>query len=66
MQFKRSPDERFENLLDYPFQPHYLEVDDTEGGRLRVHYLDEGPSDGDVVSSSCTGLPSVKHELLRS
>jgi haloalkane dehalogenase len=49
MQFKRSPDERFENLLDYPFQPHYLEVDDTEGGRLRVHYLDEGPSDGDVV-----------------
>ena len=49
MQFKRTPDERFENLVDYSFQPHYLEVDDTEGGKLRIHYLDEGPSDGDVV-----------------
>jgi haloalkane dehalogenase len=24
-------------------------VDDTEGGKLRIHYLDEGPSDGAVV-----------------
>ncbi|MCB1844525.1 MAG: haloalkane dehalogenase, partial [Halioglobus sp.] len=43
------PDERFANLKDYPFAPHYLEVDDTEGGCLRVHYLDEGPASGDVV-----------------
>lgn len=49
MNYKRTPDERFENLVDYPFQPNYLEVDDTEGGKLRIHYLDEGPSDGDVV-----------------
>jgi haloalkane dehalogenase len=49
MNYKRTPDERFKNLVDYPFQPHYLEVDDTEGGKLRIHYLDEGPSDGDVV-----------------
>ena len=49
MQFKRTPDERFENLVDYPFQPNYLEVDDTEGGKLRIHYLDEGARDGDVV-----------------
>jgi len=49
MEFKRTPDERFENLVDYPFQPHYLEVDDTKGGKLRIHYLDEGPSDGEVV-----------------
>ena len=49
MKFKRTPDERFDNLVDYPFQPHYLEVDDTEGGALRIHYLDEGPPDGDVV-----------------
>jgi hypothetical protein len=31
------------------FAPHYLEVDDTEGDQLRIHYLDEGPADGDVV-----------------
>ena len=49
MEFKRTPDERFDNLVDYPFQPHYLQVDDTEGGELRIHYLDEGPPDGDVV-----------------
>ena len=49
MKFKRTPDERFEKLVDYAFQPHYLEVDDTEGGKLRIHYLDEGAADGDVV-----------------
>ena len=49
MQFKRTPDERFENLDNYPFQPNYLQVEDGEGGELRIHYLDEGPADGDVV-----------------
>ena len=49
MEFKRTPDERFANLAGYSFQPHYLQVDDTEGGELRIHYLDEGPADGDVV-----------------
>jgi haloalkane dehalogenase len=49
MEFKRTPDERFDNLVDYPFQPNYLQVGDTEGGTLRIHYLDEGPADGDVV-----------------
>lgn len=49
MEFKRTPDERFADLQDYPFAPHYLQVGDTEGGQLRIHYLDEGPADGDVV-----------------
>jgi haloalkane dehalogenase len=49
MEYKRTPDECFENLKDYPFEPHYLTIDDTEGGELRVHYLDEGPPDGPVV-----------------
>jgi haloalkane dehalogenase len=49
MECKRTPDERFDDLVDYPFQPHYLQVDDTEGGELRIHYLDEGPADGEVV-----------------
>lgn len=49
MKALRTPDEQFENLPDYPFSPNYLNIDDTEGGELRVHYLDEGPRDGPVV-----------------
>lgn len=49
MEFKRTPDERFENLADYPFEPNYHHVADGEGGELRVHYLDEGDRDGPVV-----------------
>ena len=43
MQTLRTPDHRFVDLPDYPFEPHYVEIDDGDGGRLRVHYLDEGP-----------------------
>ena len=49
MEFLRTPDERFANLPGYPFAPHYVQVDDTEGGSLRLHYLDEGPADAPVV-----------------
>ena len=49
MEFLRTPDERFENLPGYDFSPNYLQVDDSEGGELRVHYLDEGPADADPV-----------------
>jgi haloalkane dehalogenase len=45
----RTPDDRFTDLPDFPFAPHYVEVDDGEGGSLRVHHLDEGPADGPVV-----------------
>jgi haloalkane dehalogenase len=36
----RTPDERFTALPDYPFEPHWLDVDG-----LRMHYLDEGVGD---------------------
>ncbi|MFT5483017.1 MAG: haloalkane dehalogenase [Halieaceae bacterium] len=49
MEYKRTPDERFENLEDYPFKPNYLQIADTEDGELRLHYLDEGPADGPLV-----------------
>ena len=49
MEYLRTPDECFANLPGYPFSPNYLNVEDTEGGQLRVHYLDEGPRDGPVV-----------------
>jgi len=33
----RTPDERFSKLPDFPFAPHYIDVNG-----LRVHYVDEG------------------------
>ena len=49
MEFKRTPDACFDNLPDFSYAPHYLQVDDGEGGTLRVHYVDEGPADGPIV-----------------
>jgi haloalkane dehalogenase len=49
MQYLRTPEDRFENLEGFSFAPHYLMVDDNEGGELRVHYLDEGPAAADPV-----------------
>lgn len=45
MKALRTPDERFAGLHGWTFDPHYLEVADGEGGSLRMHYVDEGPSD---------------------
>jgi len=49
MEALRTPEERFADLPDYPFEPNYAEVRDGEGGTLRVHYLDEGPADAAPV-----------------
>jgi haloalkane dehalogenase len=49
MEALRTPEERFADLPDYPFEPNYAEVRDGEGGTLRVHYLDEGPSNAAPV-----------------
>ena len=40
----RTPDERFENLPGFDYAPHY---EDIQG--YRVHYLDEGPADGQPI-----------------
>jgi haloalkane dehalogenase len=45
----RTPEERFRDLPGFPFAPHYQEVPDARYGRLRVHYLDEGPRDAPVI-----------------
>jgi haloalkane dehalogenase len=49
MEMLRTPDERFEELKDYAYTPHYLELDDLDGGSLRMHYVDEGPRDARPV-----------------
>lgn len=45
----RTPDSRFAGLPDYPFAPHYVEIEDAALGALRMHYVDEGPRDAPIV-----------------
>ena len=40
MEVFRTPDERFEGIPGYDFEPHYTQLDG-----LRMHYLDEGQGD---------------------
>jgi len=49
MKVLRTPDDRFQNLPGYPFEPHYTDVPDGDGGSLRIHHVDEGPRDGPIV-----------------
>ena len=49
METVRTPDSRFESPPGYAFDPNYAELPDVDGGTLRIHYLDEGPSDGQVI-----------------
>lgn len=49
MRTLRTPEERFADLPGFAFEPHYADVADGDGGRLRVHYLDEGDRDGQIV-----------------
>lgn len=49
MDVLRTPDERFTDLPDYPFPPRHVTITDPDGTELRMHYLDEGPSDGRTV-----------------
>jgi haloalkane dehalogenase len=49
MKVLRTPDDRFVDLPDFDFEPNYLEIDSGEGETLRVHYLDEGPTEAPAV-----------------
>ncbi len=39
----RTPDECFAGLVDFDYEPRYVEVDGGGLGPLRMHYVDEGP-----------------------
>ena len=53
----RTPDDCFENLPGFPFQPHYIE--DLQGYKgLRGHYLDEGDPEASEVFLCLHGEPS--------
>jgi haloalkane dehalogenase len=47
----RTPDDRFDGLVDFEFEPHHAHVIAGDGTdtSIRVHYLDEGPRDGTTV-----------------
>jgi haloalkane dehalogenase len=49
MQVLRTPDDRFANLPDFPFAPHYETIRDASGVDLRIGYIDEGPRDAAPV-----------------
>ncbi|MCP4121952.1 MAG: alpha/beta fold hydrolase [Bacteroidetes bacterium] len=40
----RTPDESFDKIKDWPYEPQYVQLGDT-----RMHYVDEGPLDGEVI-----------------
>lgn len=44
IEFVRTPESRFNDIPNYPYQPNYVEVDG-----LRMHYVDEGPRDASPV-----------------
>ena len=44
MEILRTPDDRFADLADYPYDPNYLMC-----GELRIHYVDQGNSDDETV-----------------
>jgi pimeloyl-ACP methyl ester carboxylesterase len=57
IEFLRTPDERFENLPNFPYEPHY--INDLQGyNNLRIHYIDEGPKDSNVVFLCLHGQPT--------
>ncbi len=44
IEFLRTPDDRFADLSEFPFEPSYVEVDG-----FRMGYVDAGPADGPVL-----------------
>lgn len=49
MRTLRTPEDRFAGLPDFPYEPHYAEVADPDGGTLRMAWVEAGPADGPPV-----------------
>lgn len=57
MEVLRTPEERFEDLPDFPYRPHY--IDDLRGYEgLRAAYIDEGPKSAQHTFLCLHGEPS--------
>ena len=57
MEVLRTPEERFSNLVDFPFTPQYtLNLKDFDD--LRLHYIDEGPKSSKYTFLCLHGQPT--------
>jgi haloalkane dehalogenase len=46
MQTLRTPEDRFADLPDFGYEPHYADVPDGEGETLRMAWVEAGPATG--------------------
>ncbi len=53
----RTPEERFQNLPDYKYSPHYIDDLQNYDG-LRIHYADEGAADAEHTFLCLHGEPT--------
>jgi len=49
MEVYRTPDEAFDHVPDFGWEPAYTEVADPDGGTVRVAHVDVGPADAPVA-----------------
>ncbi len=49
MKVLRTPDKYFANIKGYPFDPIYTDIFADDGTEIRIHHIDEGPSDGPIL-----------------
>jgi len=57
VEFVRTPEERFKNIPNFPYKPHYIE--NLKGYEdLRMAYYDEGPKDSNEVFLCLHGEPT--------
>jgi len=49
MRVLQTPEERFANLVDWPYRPRYRTITSDDGLELRYHFVDEGPPDASPV-----------------
>ncbi|WP_328605682.1 haloalkane dehalogenase [Amycolatopsis sp. NBC_00345] len=49
MRLLRTPEDRFTDLPEFPYEPQYTELADPHGGLIRVGHVEAGPADGPPV-----------------
>lgn len=49
MRTLRTPADRFDGLPEFHYEPRFAEVSDGDGGRLRMAWVEHGPTDGPAV-----------------